>query len=143
MGRKILGVPVGLVAGFSVIVMLQAAGQGLWPLPPGLNPMDRDAVVAAIRAMPAGFLWWTALSWLGGTLTGTFLALRISRDPWVSWPALTVEAALLAIGALNVAALSYPTWFWLAGLSSFPLGAFAGMRLARNRMEEVAEGTGE
>jgi hypothetical protein len=143
MGRKILGVIVGLVGGFAVIVMLQAAGQVLWPMPQGLDPRDRDAIVAVIRGMPAGFLWWTALSWLGGTFAGTFIASRVTRDPWVTWPALTVEAGLLAIGALNVAVLSYPAWFWVVGLSAFPLGAFAGMRLARSGMEGAGEEVGE
>jgi hypothetical protein len=55
------------------------------------------------------------------------------------WPALTVEAALLAMGALNVAALGYPTWFWVVGLAAFPLGAFVGMRWGRLKMEEVRE----
>ena len=93
MGRKVLGVIVGLAAGFAVIVLLQAAGQVLWPLPEGLDPRDRDAIAAA----------------------------------------------LLAMGALNVAVLSYPTWFWLVGLGSFPLGAFAGMRMARQRVESKQE----
>ena len=131
MGRKVLGVIVGLAAGFAVIVLLQAAGQVLWPLPEGLDPRDRDAIVAALRAMPTGFLLWTAGSWLGGTLAGTWLSLRVARDPEVLWPAITVEAALLAMGALNVAVLSYPTWFWVIGLGAFPLGAFVGMRVGR------------
>jgi hypothetical protein len=131
MGRKVLGVFVGLVAGFFVIVLLQAAGQVVWPLPPGLDPRDRDAIIAALRAMPTEFLLWTAWSWLCGTLTGTYLSLRVARDSDALWPALTVEAVLLAMGALNVAALSYPTWFWLVGLGAFPLGAFAGMRWGR------------
>jgi hypothetical protein len=139
MGRKILGMVVGLVAGFAVIVLVQAVGQAFWPLPPGLDPRDRATIVAALRAMPAAFLLWTALSWLCGTLAGTFLSLRVARDPSVMWPALTVEAALLAMGALNVAALGYPTWFWVVGLAAFPLGAFVGMRWGRLKTEEVRE----
>jgi hypothetical protein len=135
MGRKMLGVIVGLVAGFAAIVLLQAVGQVFWPLPAGLDPRDREAIVAAIRAMPATFLLWTALSWLCGTLSGTYVSLRVARGGAASWPALTVEALLLAMGALNVAALSYPPWFWVVGLSSFPLGAFVGMRWGRERME--------
>lgn len=136
MGRKILGVIVGLVAGFAVIVLLQAVGQAFWPLPQGLDPRDRDAIVAAVRAMPTTFLLWTALSWLCGSLAGTYTSLRVARDRWVAWPALTVEAILLAMGAFNVAALAYPAWFWLVGLSAFPLGAFVGMRWGRQEAGE-------
>jgi hypothetical protein len=130
-GRKILALVAGLVVGFSVIVVVQAAGQALWPLPTGLDPRDRVAIVAALHAMPPAFLLWTALSWMCGALAGTYLASRVVRDSSVAWPAFAVEAALLTMGVLNVAVLEYPPWFWLLGLSAFPLGAFAGMRWAR------------
>lgn len=135
MGRKMLGVGVGLAAGFAVIVLLQAVGQAFWPLPAGLDPRDREAIVAVIHGMPATFLLWTALAWMCGALAGTYAALRVARDPRVAWPALTVEAILLAMGAFNVAALAYPAWFWAVGLSAFPLGAFVGIRWGRRDVQ--------
>ncbi len=131
MGRKLLGVFFGLVAGILLIIVLQGIGHRFWPLPEGLDPADRDAVAAAIRAMPVPALLWVAFSWFAGTLCGTFVALRMAKDVFTSWPALVVEAVLLTVGVLNLFALPHPGWFWVVGLISFPLGAFAGIRLAR------------
>lgn len=129
--RKILGVILGLCAAVTLIAILQAVGHKLWPLPAGLDPTDREAIIEALRNAPAPALLWVAFSWFAGTLFGAYIALRVSRDPWTSWPAITVEAVLLAAGVLNLMALPHPGWFWIVGLASFPLGAFGGIRLAR------------
>jgi hypothetical protein len=131
MWRKILGVVLGLCAGITTIALLQALGQVIWPLPEGLDVRDKAALAEALRNAPVGALLWVALSWFSGTLFGAYVALRISRDVFTSWPAITVEAVLLTAGVLNLLALPHPGWFWIVGLAAFPLGAFAGMGLAR------------
>lgn len=134
MWRKILGVVLGLCAGVTVIALLQALGHKFWPLPPGLDIADKAAIAEALRQAPVAALLWVALSWFGGTVSGTYIALRVSQDGWTTWPAVTVEAALLAAAVLNLMALPHPGWFWVVGLASFPLGAFAGIRLARRTL---------
>jgi hypothetical protein len=72
-----------------------------------------------------------ALSYFTGVLAGAFVALRFARDAWTTWPALVVEALLLAFGVINLMSLPHPVWFWIVSLASFPLGAFAAIWLAR------------
>ena len=115
----------------TVIALLQAVGHKFWPLPPGLDPTDREAIIEALRNVPAPALLWVVFSWFTGTLSGAYIALSVSRDAWTTWPAITVEAVLLAAGVPNLMALPHPGWFWVMGLASFPLGAFTGIRLAR------------
>src|SRR5690606_36589394 len=97
----------------------------------GLDIRDKVALAEALQNAPPMALLWVALSWFSGTLAGTYTALRVARDVLTAWPALTVEAVLLAMGVLNLMALPHPGWMWIAGLAAFPLGAFAGIRLAR------------
>lgn len=134
MWRKILGVVLGLSAAITLIAILQAVGHKIWPLPEGLDVRDKAALIEALKQAPAGALLWVALTWFAGTLFGTYLSLRVARDAWTSWPAITVEAVLLAAGVMNLLALPHPGWFWVVGLLSFPLGAFSGIRLARRTM---------
>jgi hypothetical protein len=129
--RKILGVVLGLSAGITVIALLQVLGHKIWPLPEGLDVTDKAALIEALKQAPVGALLWVAFSWFAGTAFGSYIALRVSRDVWTSWPAVTVEAVLLAAGVMNLLALPHPGWFWVVGLISFPLGAFTGIRLAR------------
>ncbi len=131
MWRKILGIILGLCVALTVIALLQALGHKLWPLPEGLDVRDKVALAEALRNAPVLALAWVAVTWFAGTLAGAYISLRVARDVWTTWPALTVEAVLLAMGVLNLMALPHPGWFWIAGLASFPLGAFAGIRLAR------------
>jgi hypothetical protein len=129
--RKILGVVLGLCAGITIIALLQALGHKFWPLPAGIDVTDKAALAEVLKRAPVGALLWVALSWFAGTALGAYIALRVARDAWTTWPAVTVEAVLLAAGVMNLMALPHPGWFWVVGLASFPLGAFSGIRLAR------------
>jgi hypothetical protein len=129
--RKMLGVVLGISAAVTVILILQSLGHKMWPMPEGVDFKDKEAIAALIRSLPAAALLWVALSYFGGTLAGAYMALRVSRDPWTTWPAVSVEAVLLALGVMNLMALPHPGWFWVVALASFPLGAFLAIWLAR------------
>lgn len=136
--RKILGMFVGLCLAVMVVVMVQAVGHRIWPLPQGVDFRDAEQVAALVRALPAGALLWVAFSYFAGTLAGAYVALIIARDAWAfTWPAVAVEGVLLAFGVLNLMALPHPAWFWVTALASFPLGAFVAIRLARRTSTRV------
>jgi hypothetical protein len=131
MWRKIIGVVLGLCAGITVVALLQAAGHKIWPVPAGIDITDKAAMADIVRQLPLPAILWVALSWFAGTLFGSYLALRVAGDAWTTWPAVTVEAVLLAFGVMTLMSFPHPGWFWVVGLASFPLGAFSGIRLAR------------
>ncbi len=136
--RKILGTFVGLCVAVMVVVIVQAVGHRIWPLPQGVDFRDAEQVAALVRALPAGALLWVAFSYFTGTLAGAYAALKIARDAWAStWPAVAVEGVLLAFGVMNLMALPHPAWFWVTALASFPLGAFVAIRLARKTSARV------
>lgn len=136
--RKILGTFVGLWVAVMVVILVQYLGHKIWPLPQGVDFRDAEQVAALVRAMPAGAMLWVAFSYCAATLAGTYIALKVARDAWIStWPAMAVEAVLLAFGVMNLMALPHPAWFWVTALASFPLGAFAGIRLAKRTSARV------
>jgi hypothetical protein len=138
MWRKVLGVLLGLSVAITVITLLQGVGHKLWPLPADLVPGDRAAIAEAVRNAPVLALAWVALAWFAGTAAGGYTALRIARDAVTTWPAIVVEAVLLAFGSLTLLSIPHPGWFWVVGLLSFPLGAFAAIRQARRALGQAA-----
>jgi hypothetical protein len=129
--RKILGAVLGLCAAVTVILIVQSLGEKIWPIPPGVNFRDPVQAAAFVRGLPAGALLWVALSYFAGTLAGGYMALKVARDVWTTWPAVAVEGVLLAFGVVNLMGLPHPGWFWVVALGSFPLGAFTAIWLAR------------
>jgi hypothetical protein len=121
----------GLCAAITVVLIVQSFGHKIWPLPEGVDFRDAAQVAELVRNLPVGALLWVALSYCTGTLAGAYTALKVSRDPWTTWPAVAVEGVLLAFGVMNLMALPHPGWFWVVALGSFPLGAFAGIWFAR------------
>jgi hypothetical protein len=129
--RKIVGTLLGLCAAVAIVIIVQALGHRIWPIPQGIDFRNAEEVAALVKAMPAGAMVWVALSYFAGTMVGGFVALKVARDAWATWPAVAVEGVLLAFGVMNLMALPHPVWFWVVALASFPLGAFSAIRLAR------------
>lgn len=135
--RKILGAVLGLCAAVTIVIIVQSLGHKIWPLPQDVDFRNAEEVAALVRAMPVGAMLWVALSYLAGTFAGAYMALKVSRDPWTTWPAVAVEGVLLAFGVMNLMALPHPGWFWIVALASFPLGAFSAIWLARKTIPRV------
>lgn len=129
--RKFAGAVLGLCCAVTVVIIVQSLGHKMWPIPAGIDFRDPAAVAELVKSMPVGAMLWVALSYFAATLAGAYMALKVSRDPWTTWPAVAVEGVLLAFGVMNLMALPHPGWFWVVALASFPLGAFSAIWLAR------------
>ena len=80
--RWLLGVLLGLVAMFVVIMGVEYLGHALYPPPPGLNPLDTADLGAIMAQQPVAALSFIVAAWVLGTLAGGWIAARVSRR----WP---------------------------------------------------------
>jgi len=136
MGRNILAVIGGLVAGMVVMTCLELLGMALFPLPIDIDPMDSAALAAAAHLIPLGAQVMVVLAWFVGCGTSVAVAGTIApakRDRF----ALGLFAFYLLSGIFNLYNIPSPLWMWVAGIAAFPTGAFIGHRIA----ERLAPGT--
>jgi len=115
MGRSILGVIVGLVLGVAIVWLVQVLGLRLYPLPPGVDPTDPDAIAAAIPSLPLASFLFVMASWFLGTWTGASTAVRIAGGP-ARWPGYVVGAGILAGALSSLLTIPHPGWFSAASV---------------------------
>ena len=92
MGRSILAVFLGWATALFIIVVVEAAGHRLFPLPAGADIWSEAALRSAGPEIPATALILVVLGWAMGALGGGFLAGRLvqsaelaSYDAWVKY----------------------------------------------------------
>jgi hypothetical protein len=132
MGRNILAVVLGFILANVVIMAVHQISSLIYPLPPGINPFDREQMREVMARMPPMAFMWLALSYFLGTAAGAALAARMARrSPTV--PAIIVGGLVLAAGVTNLLMLPHPAWFWPVDLAMYPLGTYVGLLLGRRR----------
>jgi len=123
MGRRIGAVLAGLAVVGVVVFVVQWVGTLLYPLPPGIDPMDpgaREALEEHLARMPA-------VGWLlpfGSELLGAFLGAWVAGRIAGARPALfagIVVGFALAGSASNWMAFGHPLWFMGGQLVGYPL----------------------
>jgi hypothetical protein len=130
MVRSILAVVVGLIVAVIVTSGLQAVGQFIYPLPPGVNPNDPEALKKVLPTMPTGAFLLLLLDYAAGSLAGGLLAAWVARRR-PALHALIVGGVLTVLGFLNLLLLpGHPAWVWAASAVVYLLPAYAGSRLA-------------
>ena len=132
MGRSILAAILGVVVGGIVVGIVESIGHLVYPPPPGLDPMNVEAVKAAMANAPTGALLFVILAWAAGALAGGCLAAWMARRA-NTIHAMIVGALLMAAGIWTMLTIPHPLWFWILGLAVFLPSAFAGARLAPRR----------
>jgi hypothetical protein len=137
MVRSILGVILGLVVATAVFLVFETVGMMLYPLPPGVNLTDQEALRAAIATLPGGALLVVLLGYIVGTFCGAAVAVLVARRAPVVH-ALVVCGVVMAAGVANLASLPHPAWFWVAALAAYPLAAVAAALVARPRVKPLA-----
>jgi hypothetical protein len=130
--RSFLAVLMGLFFGGCLIYIVQAIGSQIFPLPPGVDPLNRESLRAAMANLPLGAFLFVLFSWLVGTLAGSWLATR--RAP--TQPLLhggIVGAFLFAGSVMTLISLPHPIWFWVAAIALVPAASYVGSQLGAVR----------
>jgi len=128
-GRSILAVLGGGVVCAILIFAVEAVGSRIYPLAPGVDPTDLEALKAAMAEMPLGAYLFLLLGWFLGPLAGSWVAARLAPGS----PLLhgMILAGLVAGSAiLNLVVLPHPAWLWVAGPLVILGGGWLGARLA-------------
>ena len=110
MGRSLLGVLAGAIAGFIVVMLVEWISLLLFPLPAGVDPTNQADIAAAIPSMPVGAFLMVMLAWVLGAGVGAVAALRLAGGA-TRWPGLAVGGLVLAAALYNLAVIPHPAWF--------------------------------
>ena len=127
-GRSILAVLGGAVVCGIVIFAVEMVGSRIYPLPPGVDPTDLEALKAATADLPPGAYAFVLLGWFLGPFAGSWVASRLAPVSPVLHG--MIVAALVASSAiLNLVMLPHPAWMW-AGPLAILAGGWLGANLA-------------
>lgn len=131
--RSVLGVVVGVVVALAIIVGFDFLSSSLFPLPPGVDPMDPAALQAIVDQIPAAAFLIILMGWAAASFFGAWLAARIAgRAPFVH--GMIVAVLLLIAGVMNMMLVPHPIWVWILGVAAFLGFGYLGSRLAERTM---------
>ena len=119
--RKLSGVAVGIAVAIVLMMVVEAAGNALFP-PPALDLNNPNAPAA----LPFANQLSPILGWFLASLVGGWIAIRMSRRDWTSW---LVAASVLAGELLDFALGRHSAWVMIAGVLVPLLGAWLAQKL--------------
>ena len=129
MREHILSVIGGAIAGVFGVVMVEAISSLLYPLPPGLDMNDREAMIAHQASLPAGAFAMVLAAHATGSFLGGAVCAFISRRKAYD-RALIIGLLLMVAGILTLLAMPHPVWFALADVVVYVPFAFLGCFVA-------------
>ena len=129
MWRNALAVIVGMFLGALTVGLVEILGNLIFPLPPGIDPSNPEALSRALPFLPVGALLFVLLAWAAGSLVGGFFAAWLAASHPL-YMALGVGGILLIGGISTLVVLPHPLWFSVIGVLLFLPGAYLGARLA-------------
>lgn len=110
MARKVLGIVLGIVAAFAVVISMELVGHKIWPPPKDVNFKDAAQVAAMMNAMPAMAFHWLLLGWALALAAGAFVARWISKSS-ATWVWASVAGFFLISTIANLLTIPHPLWF--------------------------------
>ena len=124
--RVVLAVLAGLAVGWIVITCIELLNAFvLFPLPPGTDFTNPEALKAAMKDMPVGAFAVVLVAWLLGTLVGAWVAAKIARSVRPAW---VVGAIFLVLTVVNLMSIPHPIWMWVGALLLLLPAAMLGAR---------------
>lgn len=139
MFRSVLSVVIGLVTAVTIIDIVEAIGDRMYPpqvVADGATPEDTLRIQ---KLAPPGAFVMVLVAWYLGTSTGAgtaaYLASRFRwRHGWI------VAGILLLVGIVEMFWTWHPTWFRLTAFVVFPVAAAVGMLIGTQPVPGKREG---
>ena len=125
--RRVFALVAGLLVAVGVVGLVEGLSSRLYPLPPGIDYNDREAMTAAIAMLPTGAFVLVLVAWGMAALAGSWVAVRIGGHASLGY---LIGFLLAAAGLANLAMIPHPAWMWVGAAIVIPLGTLAGVRLS-------------
>ncbi len=129
MARNIGALLAGLLLSAVVVFCVEALDVRLFPLPPGIDPHDPEALRTVMAQMPVAAKLLLLAGWMLASLLGGWLAAKLARSARRSH-AMVVGGFLLLGAIVNMISIPHPLWFWVAALLFLLPAAWLGGGLA-------------
>lgn len=132
--KTLLATIAGVTCGFLVIFAGDAVTKSLYPMPMGLNYMDKNIIMDFIGHTPMPVLVVMSLFWLLSAFTGGLIGGLIASANWKR-VGLNTGLILLAATLLNLimTAPAHPLWMWIVGLVGCVPFSFLGAWLVNRQ----------
>lgn len=111
MGKTILGILLGLLAGFAVVAGIEYLGHSLFPLHEKLDMTNMANVEIYLDNAPFGALFMVILAHFFGSASAIFTALKVSKKNWAAY---VVGVLFFVATVANLFIIPHPTWFTIA-----------------------------
>jgi hypothetical protein len=126
--RRILAVPVGLIAGIICITIVEKIGHQLYPPPAAAGSGDMEAMKAYVATAPFMALFFVILGYALAAFVSGFTASKISNNGKHT-SAVICGIIFLLITLYMMMSLPTPIWFWVLGIAVWGL-VLAGSSVA-------------
>lgn len=133
-----IAILVGMLVAMAIIIGIQTISSMIYPLPVGLDPMDKtqvEAFRAYISTAPMGMFIIVLLGYMVASFAGGFVATFIDKERMpIPIAAITVGAILTSAGISNLSAVPHPIWFAIINIPSFFIFAFLGSKMVKRNV---------
>ena len=127
--RRFLAVLAGVVTAVVVIMIVEGINGVIYPLPPGMDPMNPEHVAILVAKMPMGALVIIAIGHFAGTLFGGLVALKIVQGQ--RSVGYIFGAIMVALTVANFLIMPHKIGFNLADIAGVLIAILIYMKLIK------------
>lgn len=129
MKRSVVGVVLGLIAGFVVVGVVEGASSFVYGSPQGFDFSDTKALREFVGNLPVGAFFFIIAAHVLGSFTAAMTCSAIVRTRWLTC-SLIVGSVLLVAGVANLVMIPHPLWFSIVDVLVYLPSAIAGGKVA-------------
>jgi hypothetical protein len=127
MGRLIVGLIVGVLAGGLTVGIVESIGHLIFPPPPGLDASNPETIKILMAQIPLQAKIAVVVAWALGTLMGGSVGAFIAkRGPVPAW---WIGGILFSMAASTMFMIPHPAWMWIAAIAATIIGSYAAGRI--------------
>jgi hypothetical protein len=128
-GRSVLAVVVGVMVTMGLIVSVEAVCNHLYPMPPGVDLHDHDAMRTYMEELPFGAFLLLLVGWAIAAGAGAWVAARLAgRAPVIH--GLIVGAWFLVGAIITMVMIPHPVWMVIGSIAALAGCSYLGARIA-------------
>ena len=132
MGRSIIGVIVGVLAGVLVISLIQMAGHMMYPTPEGVDMKDPAVVTEYMKDAPFGAIFMVLVAYVLGAFVAGLVSTLIGQVNHIKLGLICGVILLLAV-IMTLYSIPHPMWFMAASIVLTVPVAIFGAKLATKK----------